>query len=950
MNKVQLLEQFRKDYSRYWQVELFKTEGWIRKICITCGKSYWTLDPDRQLCGDVPCVPYSFIGRPPTKKVLDYIESWQTIERFFKRAGHTSIPSYPVVCRWFPGLYFTIASIVAFQRAGNGTTFELPANPLIIPQACMRFNDIPNVGRTGKHFTSFVMVGQHSLYDGKTGYWKDRCIELDYGLLTKGFGIRPEDITWIEDVWIGPAAFGYSLEYMVAGLELGNAVFTEFLGSPTSWKAIERPIIDMGAGLERFAWLSQGSPTAYQAVFGPALKLAMSGIDYDKSLFLRYSQLAGGLNMDEVADIESAKRDIADKLGTDFDSIERQIGQLEAAFAITDHIKSILFAAKDGCLPSNVGGGYNLRVILRRAIDLSQKWEMDVDFVKLAELHAQWLKPLFPDIGRGLESLSEILDLEAKRYAETKARGQAIVAKLIASKEPLTTERFVELYESHGIPPHTIVEQGAKQGIDITIPDNFWTVLSERHMTERIEQKEQIDVTGLPDTKILFYDKPEVRQFDAQVLKVIDNKWVVLDSTAFYAEGGGQEADHGWLEVDGKKFRVYDVKKIGSVVVHAVEKPELRSGQSVKGIIDWPRRQQLKQHHTAVHIINGLARQLLGSHVWQAGSAKSVEKAHLDITHYKAIEPDQIQTLQIRANEIVEARLPVVKEMLPRSQAESKYTMRIYQGGAVPSAQLRIISIEGLDTEACGGLHVDNTAEIGRIVIVGTERIQDGIDRIIIKAGDAAQQYIEEIGRIAKELMEKIGIKITIKPENVLDQMVRAAAQFNLPPEALQEMIGKFLTEIEAGRLKLNRLCAQLNQPEPRFEIKGKDIPELVQSVFQNWKAQRKMVERLTHKLAEKKKIGLMEKIKNDKLMCEIDGDRQEMIAIAGQLLKSKPELTVILFNSSGDVVGMSAREDMAEQIKRLCSQAGGAGGGRPQLGQGRADPKRLREILNFEI
>jgi alanyl-tRNA synthetase len=945
MEKAQLIAQFRKDYKKYWEVELFRQSGWIRKTCTSCGKTFWTLDPDRQLCGDVPCVLYSFIGRPPTKKSLNYIESWKAIERYFVKAGHTSIPSYPVVCRWFPGLYFTIASIVAFQRAGNGTLFELPANPLIIPQACMRFNDIPNVGRTGRHFTNFVMVGQHSLWTGKDGYWKDRCVELDFGLLTKVFGIRPEDITWIEDVWLGPSAFGYSLEYMVAGLELGNAVFTEFLGTPQKWKKMAIPVIDMGAGLERFAWISQGSPTAYQAVFGPALDIAMKGIEYDKSLFLRYSKLAGWLNLDEVADIEAAKRDIAEKLGTDFESIERQIGQLEAAFAITDHIKSILFGAKDGCLPSNVGGGYNLRVILRRAFDLAKKWQLDIDFFKIAEAHAKWLKPLFPDICQGLESLTEILSLEQKRYTETKARGQAIIAKLIAKGEELTTQKLVQLYESYGIQPQTIVEQASKHGLKVTIPENFWTVLSERHMTEICEEKEYIDVTGLKATKPLFYSP--LKKFGAKVVKVGD-KFVILDRTAFYPESGGQEADHGWLCLGHKKWKVYDVKKFGNVIVHYVENHKLKPGQNVKGIIDWQRREQLKKHHTAIHIINGLAREIFGSHIWQAGSGKSVEKAHLDITHYKAIEPEEIIKLQKRANEIVRANLPVTKQLLPRPEAEAKYSMRIYQGGAVPQAKLRIVSIKGLDTEACGGLHVDSTAQIGQIVILGAERIQDGIDRIVIKAGPAAQQYIKKMAKLANAIISKIGIKLKLTQQLALMQLTKAANQFHISVTDLPVTIDKFLTDIEKNNKKIAKLAKQIGQPIPKYSIKGKDIPEICQSIFNIWKEQGKTIERMVEQIAKRTKDNLLKMVRDNKLIAKIDGERKEMIAIAGQILKENPKITVIFFNKNGEIIGMSKTENMGEKIAKLCKSAGGAGGGKQQLGQGKADPKKLADLLNF--
>ena len=246
-SKDKLHEKFSSQPDKYYKVELFAEEGFKRQKCNVCGKYFWSLS-DAKRCPDPPCTTYGFIGNSPVKGwERDYVETWKVIEKFFVKNGHESVPSYPTVCRWFPGLYFTIASIVAFQRVAGATpVFEFPANPLVIPQVSLRFSDIPNVGVSGRHYTSFIMIGQHSLYDPakKQGYWKDRCIELDWQLLTKVFRIPPEEISFVEDVWLGPAAFGYSLEYYVRGLELGNAVFTEFLGTPENYRQMDRKIIE----------------------------------------------------------------------------------------------------------------------------------------------------------------------------------------------------------------------------------------------------------------------------------------------------------------------------------------------------------------------------------------------------------------------------------------------------------------------------------------------------------------------------------------------------------------------------------------------------------------------------------------------------------------------------------------------------------------------------------
>src|SRR6185312_4888202 len=212
-------------------------------------------------------------------------------EEYFHSNGHSIIRRYPVVCRWRNDLYFTIASIIDFQRVSEGKViFELPANPLVVPQMCLRFNDIENVGLSGRHYTGFCMIGQTCNADAPGGYWKDKCIDLDYGMLTQGLGIKPEEITFVEDVWMGAGAFGYSLEYFVRGLELGNAVFTEFEGNENNYHAMPNKIIDMGAGLERFSWITMGTPTSYDCCFGPVLEKLrdITGIDNNSQILSQY--------------------------------------------------------------------------------------------------------------------------------------------------------------------------------------------------------------------------------------------------------------------------------------------------------------------------------------------------------------------------------------------------------------------------------------------------------------------------------------------------------------------------------------------------------------------------------------------------------------------------------------------------------------------------------------
>ena len=199
LDKKTLIEKFRKTPDKYWKVDLFKDKGFERRKCTTCDKYFWTLDPERKTCGDPPCENYGFIGNTVTKVKWDYVQTWKAFEKFFMSKGHASVPRYPVIDRWRPDLYFTIASIQDFQRLEKGNmVFEYPANPLVVPQVCLRFPDIQNVGVTGRHHTSFVMSGQHAFGHPNNGYFKDRCLELNFEFLNRVMGIPEKELTYVE--------------------------------------------------------------------------------------------------------------------------------------------------------------------------------------------------------------------------------------------------------------------------------------------------------------------------------------------------------------------------------------------------------------------------------------------------------------------------------------------------------------------------------------------------------------------------------------------------------------------------------------------------------------------------------------------------------------------------------------------------------------------------------
>ncbi|NHI04405.1 Alanyl-tRNA synthetase [Candidatus Nitrosotalea sp. TS] len=451
MDKGQILAKFSSDPNRYYKVELFEKEGFKRKSCSKCGRYFWVLNDGQNLCPDHIENSYSFIGDPPTRKRFDYTQAWKEVESFFVDNGHKSVSRYPVVCRWRDDLYFTIASIVDFQRVmGSKVVFEFPANPLVVPQTCLRFKDIENVGVTGRHFSSFCMIGQHSIPNSQ-GYWKDKCVELDFRLLTDKFGINKEEIVFVEDVWAGGGSFGSSLEYFVRGLELGNAVFTEFQGDLENYSVLDQKIIDMGAGLERFAWITMGTPTAYDCCFGPITKhmIEKIGIDSDSDIISKYFR-AIAKTLSESSDISIARKSAALAVGIDNVKMDKIISPLEGIYLIADHLRTLIFAISDGALPSNVGGGYNLRMLLRRTLATMDRFGWNFDLDDLIDLHVDYLKSTYRELEETRKDVKTIVRIEKDRYKESRVRMTNISNMLKSQNKKLSVDDLIRLYESDG--------------------------------------------------------------------------------------------------------------------------------------------------------------------------------------------------------------------------------------------------------------------------------------------------------------------------------------------------------------------------------------------------------------------------------------------------------------------------------------------------------------------
>ena len=885
MNKKEILEKFSADPQRYYNVNLFEDQGFERKSCNVCNRFFWTLDSERDKCPDHSEDTYSFIGEPPTSKRFDYTQAWKEVESFFVKNNHTSINRYPVVCRWRDDLYFTIASIVDFQRVmGSKVAFEFPANPLVVPQTCLRFKDLENVGVTGRHFSSFCMIGQHSI-PNEEGYWKDECVNLDFNLLTQQFGIAKKEITFVEDVWEGGGSFGSSLEYFVRGLELGNAVFTEFQGDLSNYKTLDQRIIDMGAGLERFAWITMGTPTAYDCCFGPITEKLIqdAGIDADSSVLVPYfTEIAKNLEL--YNDLSQVRKNTIKSTGLSDEQISRIITPLEGIYLIIDHIRTLIFAISDGALPSNVGGGYNLRMMLRRIISTMDRLKLKFDLDEIIDIQIDYLKNTYPELEKTRQDVKEIISIETGRYDSSKQRMQKIVSKL--DKQP-NVEDLIRLYESDGVTPEYLKEMK----IISEIPSTFYGKLAELHQSKKQREQESFPLEGIPDTELLFYgDDP--REFDAKVLKSFEN-FVVLDRTAFYARGGGQEPDHGKIG----DCEIVDITKHGNVVVHKIKGDMPKDGETVSCVVDAKRRDGITKNHTSTHIINTSARSVLGSWVWQHSAFKEEDHARLDITHHSALTDDDVEKIEQAANSIVEKSIPVKIENFDRGAAEQKYGFRIYQGGVVPVKSVRIVSIGDLDIEACGGTHVANTSDIEEIKITRTKRIQDGVVRIEFVSGESAKEFVRKKQQNSESREKEEKLKEQEKEKRVER---RQLAKERIP------IIAKSLSECKEGISTIEDIIIELTES-------GK--ANFCYSTSNDY-------DDVFH-------IGLGE------VLCKAD----PRLVYCG-LFEEGEKIRVIVY--AGDEI---SKEKSAGEIVRSISQIlGGAGGGSSKFAQGGGTDKSKKE------
>ncbi|TNJ30009.1 Alanyl-tRNA synthetase [Giardia muris] len=787
--------RFHEEPERYYPTKVFEAYGYMRATCPKCGTLFWRRTETRTTCGDSECTGvYSFLQEGGS--IPDETWSMKTVWESFKDSflktipAHTVVSRYPVVARWRDDCDFTAAGIQCYQPFCVTGEVDPPANPLIQPQFCLRFNDLDSIGLSGRHYSGFTMLGiQVFNTPAHYVYFKDEIIDFNLRWL-QALGINLDEVTLLADVWAGGGNLGPCVEYFIHGLEVGNMVFMEFKAfADGTLEPLPVQVVDVGIGLERIPWLLNRTVTSYATAFSTALPLLCDLLGVKKDVIYgpawqKFGPYSCLLNIDEVSSLDDAWDLIREKSGLTSDEIRTEIEPVRDMYIVLDHLRALMVAIQDGALPSNVGGGSNLRNVLRRVFHLMTArgwWDKCggiEGIMKIMDAHRHDLEEIngvgsFPPF----RPLQDILTLEYARWQTTDKDARAKVERLLKKRGgALVMDDWITIVTTFGLDADQISTIAGTP-----VPGDLYSKIAEQQERNcaKMAQAQLYDTTSLPPTDCVYYTLPYGETMtslaDVGVVAILQNveevekgkNLVILDKTVAYPTSGGQQNDTGQLRfypADSKAqtYELIDVRKVGKCVVHVLDRAvcdQIVPGTKATVYIDPQRRQQLMCHHTAAHIIHASAHSVLGPHVWQAGAKKTVEAATLDITHYRGLTFEEERAIERHANRLVRSNIPISKYELPKSEAERRHGFSLYQGGVVPGSSVRCVDIFGTDTEACCGTHLGNTGKVGLIRIVKSSRISDGVVRLTFVAGERALDFTDSQAEVLHAQMTSWGVE-----------------------------------------------------------------------------------------------------------------------------------------------------------------------------------------------
>jgi alanyl-tRNA synthetase len=778
---------------------------------------------------------------------------------YFKQKQHTIVPSSSLVPAGDPTLLFTNAGMVQFKDVFIGQASR-PYTRAVSAQKCVRaggkHNDLENVGRTARHHTFFEMLGNFSFGD----YFKRQAIEFGWELLTQWLKLPPDRLwitiykdddeagrIWQEEIGV-PAErivrFGEKDNFWSMGdigpcgpcseiiidqgpalscgrpdckvgcecdryLELWNLVFMQYERTADGeLTPLPKPSIDTGMGLERITAVLQGKPSNFDTdLFSPIIERL------EELSSVRYG--------------ESEERDVSLRV-------------------VADHLRAIAFLISDGVMPANEGRGYVLRRIIRRASRHGRKLGLlEPCLYRMTGVVADIMGDGYPELQERREFVARVTQNEEQRFAYTLEQGLQILEEMIEkakdSKSSLISGKEVfKLYDTYGFPldiAKEILEENAldfsKEEFDAAMmkqrerAKNAWKGMGPAYLTpagqhqivsiglQPVPQKiyQEID-SAIGDTQFLGYDDLEIV---ARILYlVVNNETVksaqkgeqvelVLDKTPFYAQKGGQVFDTGRIYGDLGQVKIKEVQlATKKVIVHKgiVETGEIKQNDDIRAIVDKERRSCIALNHTATHLLHAGLRQVLGDHVRQAGSLVAPDRLRFDFTHFSAVKVDELERIESLVNEYIRSNYPVMTQTLDLEEALQRGAVALFDEKY--EERVRLVEIDGVSKELCGGTHTKATGDIGLFRVTAETSVAAGVRRIEALTGVAAYKYVARQG----VSLQKVAQLLKASPAEVVPRLERLISTNRQQEKQIQEL------QQQLAGFQVDRLLACARQVE----------------------------------------------------------------------------------------------------------------------------------------
>ena len=747
---------------------------------------------------------------------------------FFETKGHLRLPSFSLVPQNDASLLLINSGMAPMKPYFKGEQ-EPPRHRVCTCQKCIRTGDIENIGKTARHGTYFEMLGNFSFGD----YFKHEAIAWSWEFLTspEWVGIDPDRLypsiyvdddeafeIWNKEIGIpaerifrfgkednfwehgagpcGPCSeiyydrgpeYGCGKPDCTVGcdcdryIEIWNNVFSQFDNDGhNNYTELKQKNIDTGMGLERLACVCQNVDSLFD-------------VDTVMNITNKVSELTGAHYG------ESYKRDVSLRV-------------------ITDHIRSATFMICDGILPSNEGRGYVLRRLLRRAARHGKLLGVNEPFLyQVVDTVVHENECQYPDLREKQSYITKVIRTEEENFARTIDGGMRIYGEMLAAHKEKGETVFsgsdaFKLYDTFGFPIDLTVEMAAEEGMTVD-ETAFQTLMTEQKERAREARKAMGDLgwagvefgKDMPATVFAGYEYDKLD--DANVLAIVTDGQlveeivsgmdaiVVLDQTPFYAEMGGQVADHGVITADGVEFVVTDVQKNkGGKYMHygKLLRGALHVGDNVSPTIDTERRSAVRRAHTATHLLDAALKKVLGDHVHQAGSLVEPDRLRFDFTHFEAITPEQLLEVEDLVNDAVLDGLSVVTEELPLAEAKARGAVATF--GEKYGETVRVVTMGDFSMELCGGTHLDNTAKTGMFRIKSESSVASGVRRIEATTGKVS---LEET-RHGRTTLLKAAQFFKTAPGSILERMEQQANEM----KELRQAVEKFKAEASLGEAK----------------------------------------------------------------------------------------------------------------------------------------------------